>query len=50
MYGRIRAMWCMPICRDAQLLNAGAEIGLGFVTLLKLFTRDRNFLLPLLVW
>lgn len=36
--------------RDAQLLNAGAEIGLGFLTVLKLFTRDRNFILPFLVW
>ena len=40
---------CAP-CRDAQLLNAGAEIGLGFLTVLKLFTRDRNFILPFLVW
>jgi hypothetical protein len=40
---------CAP-CRDAQLLNAGAEIGLGFLTVVKLFTRDRNFILPFLVW
>lgn len=36
--------------RDALLMNAGAEVGLGFLTLLKLFTRDRNIMLAFMVW
>ena len=45
----LQGLNCAP-CRDAQLLNAGAEIGLGFLVLLRLFTRDRNILLVFLVW
>ena len=41
------------MCRlqqQALLLNAGAEVALGFLTVLQLAAPPRNFLLPLMVW
>ncbi len=32
------------------MYNAGAEIGLGFLTLFNMFTRDRNIMLAFLYW
>ena len=36
--------------QQALLLNAGAEIGLGFLTVATLAVPPRNFLLPFMTW